>query len=71
MAIIRKDIGEQFLNDLGIDTDWDHKVERVVIVFKPGNSIVANVTRLVSLDYDRLETVKEKYELVRREVKDG
>ena len=66
-AKYKMDIGEQFLNDMGIDTDM---VERVVIVFKPGNSIVANVTRLVRLDHDRLETVKEKYELVRRVVED-
>ena len=67
MAIIRKDIGEQFLNDMGIDTDM---VERVVIVFEPGNTTVATVKRLVRLDHDRLEIAKEKYELVRREVED-
>ena len=63
----RQHIGEQFLKDLGLNTEW---VEKVEIVFEPNEVTVAFVTRLMMLDKDCVETVKERYVLVRREVED-
>ncbi len=58
------DIGEQFLNDLGIDTK---DVCKVVIEFLPKDIPVAYVTRYVLTDKDIGKTVTEKYKLTKME----
>ena len=61
MRIAKRNVANEFLEDLGIDMEH---VVKVVLVFEPDARPEAHVTRFVVLEENRREVIKEKYELV-------
>ena len=61
MRIAKRNVANEFLEDLGIDMEH---VVKVVLVFEPAAIPEAHVTRFVLLEENRREVIKEKYELV-------
>ena len=61
MRIAKRNVANEFLEDLGIDMEY---VVKVVLVFEPDARPEAHVTRYILLEENCREVIKEKYELV-------